>query len=53
MLKIQDPHSQLCEEMARLNLSIVYNMEAIAMEIDSTLEKDILEGQKNDESVWK
>ena len=49
MLEIWDPHSQLCEEMAGLNLSIVYNIEAIAMEIDSTLEKDIREGQKNEE----
>ena len=49
MLKVQDPHLQLCEEMTRLNLSIVYNTEAIAMDIDSTLEKDIREGQQNDE----
>ena len=35
--------------MARLNLSIVYNTDATAMEINSTLEKDIREGQKNDE----
>ena len=49
MLEIRDPHLQLCEEMARLNLSIVYNTGAIAMEIDSTQEKDIREGHKNDE----
>ena len=48
-LMVQDPHPQLCEEMARLNLSIVSSFEAVAMEVDSTLEKDIREGQQNDE----
>ena len=49
MLMVQDPHLQHCEEMDRLNLSIVYNIEAVTMEIDSTFEKDIWEGQQNDE----
>lgn len=48
MLTVQDPHPLLCEEMARLNLSIVYDTEATVMEVDSTLDRDIREGQMSD-----
>jgi hypothetical protein len=41
----------LCWEMKQLNLGMLNNMEAIVMEVESTLEKDIRKGQESDEKI--
>jgi hypothetical protein len=44
------PHD-LCWEMEQLNLGMLNNMEAIVMEVESTLEQEICKGQKFDEKI--
>ena len=39
------------EEFAKLNLGFVTNTEAVAMEVESTLEQDIRKGQLTDEKI--
>ena len=39
------------EEFAKLNLGFVSNTEAVAMEVESTLEQDIRKGQLTDEKI--
>ena len=41
----------LYEEFAKLNLGFVPNTEAVAMEVESTLEQDIHKGQLTDEKI--
>jgi hypothetical protein len=41
----------LCEEFDKLNLRLVANTKAVAMEIDSTLSQDIRKGQLTDEKI--
>ena len=42
---------ELCWEMERLNLGIIYHTEAMTMEIEPTLEKEIREGQLTDAKI--
>jgi hypothetical protein len=42
---------ELCEEFDKLNLRIVVNTEAMEMEVDSSLLKEIRRGQLEDENV--
>ena len=42
---------ELCWEMERLNLGIIYHTEAMTMEIEPTLEKEIREGQLIDAKI--
>jgi hypothetical protein len=37
--------------MEQLNLGMLNNMEAIVMEVESTLEQEIRKGQKSDEKI--
>jgi putative cell wall-binding protein len=40
MLEIQEQQPELYEEFAKLNLGFVSNTEAVAMEVESTLEQE-------------
>ena len=51
MLALERMPSSLSKEFARLNLGMVNNTEAVAMEVDSTLEQDIRKGQLQDEKI--
>ena len=42
---------ELCWEMERLNIGIIYHTEAMTMEIEPTLEKEIKEGQLTDAKI--
>ena len=42
---------ELCWEIELLNLKIVYHTEAVTMEIEPTLEKEIKEGQLTDAKI--
>jgi hypothetical protein len=42
---------ELCWEMEQLNLVILNNMEAMVMEVESTLEQEIHKGQEADEKI--
>jgi hypothetical protein len=44
------PH-ELCWEMEQLNLVMLNNMEAMVMEVESTLEQEIRKGQETDEKI--
>jgi hypothetical protein len=44
------PH-ELCWEMEQLNLVMLNNMEAMVMEVESTLEQEIRKGQESDEKI--
>jgi hypothetical protein len=42
---------KFCKEFEKLNLEWVSNIEAITMEVDSTLEQDILRSQLEDAKI--
>jgi hypothetical protein len=42
---------ELCWEMEQLNLGMLNNMEAIIMEVESTLEQEIRKGQESDDKI--
>jgi hypothetical protein len=42
---------ELCWEMEQLNLGMLNNMEAIVMEVESTLEEEIRKGHETDEKI--
>jgi hypothetical protein len=42
---------ELCWKMEQLNLSMVNNMEATIMEVESTLKQEIHKGQESDEKI--
>jgi hypothetical protein len=42
---------ELCWKMEQLNLGMLNNMEATVMEVESTLEQEIRNGQKSDEKI--
>jgi hypothetical protein len=42
---------ELCWEMEQLNLGMLNNMEAMVMEVESTLEEEIRKGQEFDEKI--
>jgi hypothetical protein len=42
---------ELCWEMEQLNLGMLNNMEAIVMEVESTLEKEIRKGQESEDKI--
>jgi hypothetical protein len=42
---------ELCWEMEQLNLGMLNNMEATAMEVESTLEQEIRKGQESDKKI--
>jgi hypothetical protein len=42
---------ELCWEMEQLNLGMLNNMEAIVMEVESTLEQEIRKGHESDEKI--
>jgi hypothetical protein len=50
-LIVEQMHFDLCEEFDKLNLRLVANTEVVAMEIDSTLSRDIQKGQFTDEKI--
>ena len=51
VLELQEQRPELYEEFAKLNLGFVSNTEAVAMEVESTLEQDIRKGQLTDEKI--
>ena len=51
VLELQEQRLELYEEFAKLNLGFVSNTEAVAMEVESTLEQDINKGQLIDEKI--
>jgi hypothetical protein len=42
---------EMCWEMEQLNLSMLNNMEATVMEVESTFEQEICKGQEGDEKI--
>jgi hypothetical protein len=42
---------ELCWEMEQLNLAMLNNIEAIVMEVESTLEQEIRKGRESDEKI--
>jgi hypothetical protein len=42
---------ELCWEMEQLNLGMLNNMEAMVMEVESTLEQEIRKGQESNEKI--
>lgn len=50
-MTLQHRHPELHEKFAKLNLGIVSSIEAVVMEIDSTLDQDIRKGQLEDERI--
>jgi hypothetical protein len=51
MLAIRELLPEFCKEFKKLNLAWVSNTEVIAMEVDSTLEQDIQNGQLEDAKI--
>jgi len=51
VLELLEQRPELYEEFAKLNLGFVSNTEAVAMEVESTLEQDIRKGQLTDEKI--
>jgi hypothetical protein len=51
ILAIMELLPEFCKEFEKLNLGWVSNAEIITMEVDSTLEQDILKGQLKDAKI--
>jgi hypothetical protein len=51
MLATRELLPEFCKEFDKLNLGWVSNTEAITMEVDSTLEQDIRNGQLEDAKI--
>jgi hypothetical protein len=51
MLATRELLTEFCKEFEKLNVGLVLNTEAIAMEVDSALEQDIRKGQLKDAKI--